>query len=1609
MVNKLFVRDVIKQGQVYCTQRGNTRLSYSTLHLGTGIADTTNPYLVDLVEKILGKWNYRSAITHPNDNPDVENVVVVPVLDAFYGFGTWGDDEDFNISNGGDGFFYNNWNFVLHPTGTSPNDSPTNNIFCLLGCILDPDGSDEYILAIKPAPQWIQWENNTFESSYISSLSTISQLISSESYNITVSAKYQNNNIKYTRNLNSLFVGNESVLRIGYSIPKMISELVESDGNLHVGNTYWELADSYYENSYGAINLLSYIDGNTGIPYNYQSQEISFNSANLKPQTFFFDQSSTSDPVDSDIYIDDDIGTVYITPLQYTGQQDLPDITYIADIVPEGETFYVYEEGFDIESDSDGYLLIGTGFGFSFDADVETIKQLFSQQNYNNHYNNYYNSETKTWYFRSLANKKPDDLKEEFTGQLITSNSFNNPTFMTIRCIDANHSGKYYLTSRFYSLAIADKWMKDNSESLSWIVQNNNKTWKAQQIPPKTLLDQNVQMTLQAYNTSNQQPSNQSQFGSNTNITTLPSSSSLSLESMPELPSGKGYFYISKLHEHNYQRDAPIIFHRQRVAISNNLDFNRILDFYFGITDSINIIHHPVYDNALPSIGKWNIEYIYSNRVSRVGSKYKISYWDISNLTSLDNAFNTTNRPNASTFNLSLNAWNTSSITSLVETFKGTQNFNQPLWVWDTSKVTDFTGLFKNAIGITGPISSSTSVDSVSDMGTSLRYWKVDESAILTDMFDGAINYTSTSQYFGTTPSYQFFNYIIRASSLPFAGSNFTVDIIDGIDANGNLTIETTLEGTGLIGSQIANILLEAHREGVIPYFANIAEVDSSQSFSKPLKISTTEVMFGVIKHTNGEYILAVSSDAITSSNQTQEVSLYDHDKISGADFESIQTGITFPGDEDDMVTDDQLKLYLGPNVVIDNKTYRIISVWSPLTRSENRYTPFSDANLKHAISYYFGSTLSLPHGIHVNATTVGRFSDTKTRSAIQYWNTSKLTSMKNAFNQSAAQSYNFNENLSNWDFSNVTNAEGLFKDNTNFDNGGKDPFWDTSVLINASHMFQGCSSFNRDLSSMIMSNVTTTSHMFYNATKYEGTGIGDGWDLQSCTDMTSMFEGASSFNQYLSWGIGTRSHLKRMFKNASSFRNGFGSRFFSSFGPLYLGDTSSVTDFTSMFEGATSFDWPGRIELHLDSATTTEAMFANTPNMYGIIQGHLRSDGTETFYTGNVTNMSRMFESSAVLEVHLNTDSVTTMEAMFKNAIGSPITKVFDLVSHVIGNAYYTWNTANVTNFSEMFSGANTFNGDLSSFDTSSGEDFSQMFKNATIYNQDITGWDVSSSQDMSEMFSGASALRQNIRLWTPEPTTSFTNMFQDSTEMVKNYRGTTGWLSGSTPTIEFFDPTESYIFKIPDGSSFGEEINYLGKGNIHVPDLGTLEKVEILSSAESNYFELTKNTQPLINRIAIAEGTQKHCLEPQARSKQYTSIGNSVIISDLDGIGISLRSKELLYYSTNTNYDVDLLYTFSNGKTTNIHIEIDVFLRSTNCQCRVLSGTEKQASFFSGTMNQPTFMVTNAGLLSTLVNVSRYVGTKRIVPSEPASLNAFGKREGAPGGSGAPPRNIF
>lgn len=70
--------------------------------------------------------------------------------------------------------------------------------------------------------------------------------------------------------------------------------------------------------------------------------------------------------------------------------------------------------------------------------------------------------------------------------------------------------------------------------------------------------------------------------------------------------------------------------------------------------------------------------------------------------------------------------------------------------------------------------------------------------------------------------------------------------------------------------------------------------------------------------------------------------------------------------------------------------------------------------------------------------------------------------------------------------------------------------------------------------------------------------------------------------------------------------------------------------------------------------------------------------------------------------------------------------------------------------------------------------------------------------------------------------------------------------------------------------------------------------------------------------------------------------------------------------------------------------------------------SGIEKNANLFSGNTNRPGFLITNPFILSTIIRTARYANAGKTVFSK-KQVNQFGRWEGAPGGSGSPPKNSF
>ena len=65
------------------------------------------------------------------------------------------------------------------------------------------------------------------------------------------------------------------------------------------------------------------------------------------------------------------------------------------------------------------------------------------------------------------------------------------------------------------------------------------------------------------------------------------------------------------------------------------------------------------------------------------------------------------------------------------------------------------------------------------------------------------------------------------------------------------------------------------------------------------------------------------------------------------------------------------------------------------------------------------------------------------------------------------------------------------------------------------------------------------------------------------------------------------------------------------------------------------------------------------------------------------------------------------------------------------------------------MFSGATSFNSDLSAWNTSSATHLWGMFMGATSFNSDISGWDTSNALYMDNMFKGATSFNQDLCAW--------------------------------------------------------------------------------------------------------------------------------------------------------------------------------------------------------------------------------------------------------------------
>ena len=348
----------------------------------------------------------------------------------------------------------------------------------------------------------------------------------------------------------------------------------------------------------------------------------------------------------------------------------------------------------------------------------------------------------------------------------------------------------------------------------------------------------------------------------------------------------------------------------------------------------------------------------------------------------------------------------------------------------------------------------------------------------------------------------------------------------------------------------------------------------------------------------------------------------------------------------------------------------------------------------------------------------------------ISHWNTSNITNMNGMFKNARI----FNSNLNEWDTSSVAGMNSMFEDASSFDQPIKD--WNTGRVTDMTNMFKGAAKFNRPIPSWDVHNVRNMERMFEGASSFNQNI--NGWNVGRVEDMNRMFEGATSFNSPLTfWDVRSVKNMSRIFYKATSFNS-----------DLQFWEVNKVQDMNSMFREARSFN----SQMKFWDVQNVK----NMSNMFNNARAFTRD--ISLWNVQNVTDMSSMFESAHGFDSELgdwNVSSVTDMSSAFKNTNYNKNIK--------------SWDVRNVKDMSSMFERHYSTGLDLSGWDVKSVTSMSSMFKDA-IFGIEISGWDVQNVIDMSSMFEDSYAISDgsngdNITEWDVINVENMDSMFKGAT----------------------------------------------------------------------------------------------------------------------------------------------------------------------------------------------------------------------------------------------------
>ncbi len=260
------------------------------------------------------------------------------------------------------------------------------------------------------------------------------------------------------------------------------------------------------------------------------------------------------------------------------------------------------------------------------------------------------------------------------------------------------------------------------------------------------------------------------------------------------------------------------------------------------------------------------------------------------------------------------------------------------------------------------------------------------------------------------------------------------------------------------------------------------------------------------------------------------------------------------------------------------------------------------------------------------------------------------------------------------------------------------------------------------------------------------------------------------------------------------------------------------------------------------------------------------------------------------------NFSNVTSLKQMFSQCLS------------LKGNENFNnWNVSSITDMSNLFAGAKSFNQPIGNWDVGSVTDMSGLFADAFEFNQPIGNWNVSNVRNMDYMLFFASKFNKDLSLWDVSKVTSMVAMFESTSfnQPIGNWnvsnvrdmifmfvftpfdQDISNWNVGSVERMDSMFQASSFNQNISTWNvSSVIEMDGMFNGTPFNQNLGSWNISSALNMA--NMFDGTElslenydstlvgwSTQQLQNGVVFSAANSQYCQGEQARQKLIDDFG--------------------------------------------------------------------------------------------------------------------------------------